>query len=226
MQPLESRLAEPPILLLVRHGETASNLSHRFAGWNDDQLTEGGREGVVELARALGFRGGRLYASPVRRAVDTAEILATELGLEVRTVHDLHELEVGEWKGLTEEEVSERWPEAYRAWLETPDILAVKGRESLEELRERARSAIDQIGRAELSEDASPALVVTHLALIRVLWLAARDRPLSEYHSVAGHHGELYPLLWEGRGKLRVALGDPVSVDGLATGQRPWEGRS
>ena len=219
-------MAEPPILLLVRHGETAANLSHRFAGWNDDHLTEGGREQVVELARALGFRGGRLYTSPVRRTVETAEILATELALEVRTVHDLHELEVGEWKGLTEAEVSERWPEAYRAWLETPDNLPVKGRESLEELRERARSAIDQIGRAELSEDASPALVVTHLALIRVLWLAAQDRPLSEYHSVAGHPAELYPLLWEGRGRLRATLGGPVRADGLATGQRPWERRS
>lgn len=196
-------MAEPPTLVLIRHGETASNRHRRFAGWSDEHLTSAGRKAVQRLARSLDLRGGRLYTSPVRRAVETAEILAAELSLPVHTVHDLHEIELGEWTGLTESEVAERWPSAYREWLERPDRLAIPGRERLEELRERALDAIDQIGKAELSEDGAPAVVITHLALVRVVWLTANDRPLADYHSITGAHDELYRLIWEGRGKLR-----------------------
>ncbi len=175
-------MAEPPTLVLIRHGETESNRNRRFAGWSDEHLTAEGREGVVRLARSLGLRGGRLYRSPVRRAIET--------------------IELGEWTGLTESEVAERWPSAYRQWLERPDQLEIPGRERLEEVRERAVDAIDQIGKAELSEDGAPVVVITHLALIRVLWLTANDRPLAEYHSVTAAHDELYTLLWEGRGRL------------------------
>jgi broad specificity phosphatase PhoE len=200
-------LAEPPTLVLIRHGETESNRNRRFAGWSDEHLTEEGREGVVRLARSLGLRGGRLYTSPVRRAIETAEILAAELSLPVHTVHDLHEIELGEWTGLTESEVAERWPSAYRQWLERPDQLEIPGRERLEEVRERAVDAIDQIGKAELSEDGATVVVITHLALIRVLWLTANDRPLAEYHSVTAAHDELFTLLWEGRGRLTPVAG-------------------
>lgn len=209
-------MAEPPTLLLIRHGETESNRIRRFAGWNDEHLTKEGRAGVARLSETLRLRGGRLYTSPVRRAVETAELLAAELSLPVHTVHDLHEIELGEWTGLTESEVAERWPAAYREWLERPDELEIPGRESLREVRERALVAIDQIGKAELSEDGAPAVVITHLALIRVLWLTANDRPLSEYHSVTGAHDQLYTLRWEGRGKLTPVGGGPRRPEELA----------
>ncbi|MEJ2311668.1 MAG: histidine phosphatase family protein [Gemmatimonadales bacterium] len=204
-------MAEPPQLVLIRHGETESNRTGRFAGWSDEHLTEEGRKGVVRLARNLALRGGRLYTSPVRRAVETAEILAAELSLPVHTVHDLHEIELGEWTGLTESEVAERWPSAYRQWLERPDQLIIPGRERLDEVRERAVEAIDQIGKAELSEDGAPVVVITHLALIRVLWLTANDRPLAEYHSVTAAHDKLHVILWEGRGRLTPVESEPWS---------------
>lgn len=211
-------MAEPPTLELIRHGETESSRTRRFAGWSDELLTADGREGVARLGRALELRGGRVYTSPVRRAVETAEILAAELSLPVHTVHDLHEIELGEWTGLTEGEVAERWPEAYREWLERPDRLEVRGRERLEDVRQRAVGAIDQIGKAELSEESGPAVVITHLAVIRVLWLTANDRPLSEYHAVTGRHDEVYTLTWEGRGKLRAVGAGPQRPEELAGG--------
>ena len=211
-------MAEPPTLALIRHGETESSRTRRFAGWSDERLTADGRERVARLGRRLGLRGGRLYTSPVRRAVETAEILAAELSLPVHTVHDLHEMELGEWTGLTESEVAERWPAAYREWRERPDRLEVRGRERLEDVRQRAVEAIDQIGKAELSEVSGPAVIITHLALIRVLWLTANNRPLSEYHAVAGGHGHVYALTWEGRGKLRAVGAGPKRPEELAGG--------
>lgn len=210
-------MAEPPLLVLIRHGETVSNRLQRFAGWSDEHLTDEGRERVQALARRLGIRGGRLYTSPVRRAVETAEILAAELSLPVHTVHDLHEIDIGEWTGLTESEIRERWPEAYRTWQSSPDGLQVLGRESLPDVRRRALRAADQIGKAELSEEGTPALVVTHLAVIRVLWLAARHHPASAYHSVSGDPNRVYALFWEGPERLTPARDGPLSPEQLGS---------
>ena len=75
----------------------------------------------------------------------------------------------------------------------------------LDALRERALRAADQIGRAQLSAGAAPAVVITHLAVLRVLWLHATGRPLSEYHEVSGPNCRVFPLRWLGRGKLETA---------------------
>ncbi len=201
------------LLYLVRHGETDSNLERRYAGWSDDPLNQTGRRQAAWLATRLRGRGvARVYSSPVRRAVETSALLADELGATVHTVHDLHEIELGRWKGLTEEEVAARWPDDFRLWRELPDRLAVAGRETLDALATRSMAAIDQIGRAELSDPDTAVVVVSHLAVIRVLLLAAGNRPLAEYHRVRVRNGEAHAIRW--RRKRRLALdGEPV-LDG------------
>lgn len=199
-------MAEAPLLFLVRHGRTAANLESRYVGWSDHRLDETGLAQAEELARRLAGEGiQRVFSSPVRRCVQTAEILADRWDASVRTVHDLHELETGEWKGLSEEEVEERWPGAYREWRENPHRVEVAGRESLRDVRHRALRAVDQIGRAQLSEPDVPAVVVTHLAIIRVLWLEAQGRLLSEYQEIPGPFCREFPVRWLGRGKLATA---------------------
>lgn len=213
-------MAETSLLYVIRHGATDANEARRYAGWSDHRLNERGREQAAALAARLAGEGvRRVYTSPVRRCVQTAEIVADPWDAAVRTVHDLHEIEIGPWKGLTEEEVAERWPEVHRQWLEDPSVLTLQGRERLEEVAGRALQAVDQIGRAQLSADDAPALVVTHLAVIRVLWLAARGRPLSDYHRVDGPFCRPFPIRWLGRGRLETAGPAPA-----ADGEEPGEG--
>lgn len=199
-------MAETSLLYVVRHGTTDANEARRYAGWSDHRLNERGREQAAGLAARLAGEGiRRIYTSPVRRCVQTAEIVAEPWDAAVRTVHDLHEIEVGPWKGLTVDEVAERWPEVYRQFVEDPSVLTLQGRERLEEVRERALQAVDQIGHAQLSAEDAPALVMTHLAVIRVLWLSAGGRPLSEYHRVYGPFCRPFPIRWLGRGRLEPA---------------------
>lgn len=199
-------MPENPLLYLVRHGETAANVVERFAGWSDDRLSERGTEQARHLAERLGSRGVvRIFSSPVRRCVETAEILSGELEVEVRTVNGLREIAVGPWKGLTVEEVRLRWPEDHRAFLERPDVFRLKGRETLDEVRDRAFEAVDQVARSLLGAPEPTGVVVSHLAVIRVLWLSAQDRPLAEYHQVSGPFCEIFPVRWTGRGRLEAA---------------------
>ncbi|MFQ5678138.1 MAG: histidine phosphatase family protein [Gemmatimonadota bacterium] len=203
-------MAETPLLYLVRHAQTDANVERRYAGWSDDSLNETGRGQARALGDRLASHGIRhVYSSPVRRAVETAELLADAWEAEVRTVHDLHEIEIGPWRGFTEAEVEKGWPGDYRRWREEPAAFRLEGRESLAGLAERAVQALDQIGHAQLAADEAPAVIVSHLALIRVLWLTARNAPLAEYHRVAAPHCEVFALRWLGRGRLAPEASPP-----------------
>jgi broad specificity phosphatase PhoE len=199
-------VSESPLLYFARHGETDANRGLRYSGWSDDPLNAVGRAQCIRLADEIESLGvDHIFTSPVRRAVETAQIVATRLGADVRTVHDLHEIELGPWKGLTEGEVASAFPDAYLAWKQSPHTMVLEGRETLDAVQERALRAADQIGHAQLSAGAAPAVVVTHLAVLRVLWLHASGRSLSGYHAISGPNCRVFALRWLGRGKLETA---------------------
>ena len=90
-----------PILLLIRHGENdfvkQSRLPGRMPGIH---LNEHGREQAAALAESLKKMPLRaIYASPLERAVETAEPLAQALGLAIQLRPGLLDTDVGEWQG-------------------------------------------------------------------------------------------------------------------------------
>ena len=94
-------------LLLIRHGETDWNASGRLQGHTDRPLNEYGRRQAAELAERLRGDGvGALYSSDLTRARETAEIVASRLGLPVVLDPDLRERNWGSWEGLTPAERS------------------------------------------------------------------------------------------------------------------------
>ena len=101
-------------ILLARHGQTDWNRERRWQGLADPPLNEVGREQARALARSLdGVAIDAVYASDLRRATETAEIVAARLELPVQTDPGLREIDVGEWSGLTTAEIEGRFPEAF-----------------------------------------------------------------------------------------------------------------
>lgn len=97
-------------LLLVRHGQSEWNASGRWQGHADPSLTELGRQQARQAARALGSVDA-IISSDLARARETAEILARELGLGPVVVDPVfRERHVGEWEGLTRNDIHETWP--------------------------------------------------------------------------------------------------------------------
>lgn len=100
-------------ILLARHGETDWNHDGRFQGWADPPLNETGREQARALAIQLaGVLFDAVYASDLRRAYETAVIVAEPHGVSVVTDPGLREINVGSWSGLTRPEIEERFPAA------------------------------------------------------------------------------------------------------------------
>ena len=106
-------------ILLARHGETDWNRERRFQGHADPPLNRTGRAQAVDLSVTLMAEElAAIYSSPLRRALETAEVVAASHGLEAVPVRALREVDVGSWSGLTRAEVEERFPAQFARWLD------------------------------------------------------------------------------------------------------------
>jgi broad specificity phosphatase PhoE len=156
-------------LLLARHGETDWNSERRWQGHADQPLNERGREQARALAAELAARPlDAIYSSDLLRARETAEIVASALGLEVRVEPGLREVDVGSWSGLSHAEIETTDPEGFRRWQE-----GGKGwehGESYDEMGTRVVAAVIEIAAAHPDETV---LVVTHGGSIRACRAAA-----------------------------------------------------
>ena len=109
----------PTTIVLVRHGETDWNRDNRFQGRADPPLNDTGREQARVLAAVLSTESfAAAYTSPLRRAAETAAILAGVLGVGAVPDGSLMEVDVGSWSGLTRTEVEARFPAGFARWLE------------------------------------------------------------------------------------------------------------
>lgn len=120
-------------LLLVRHGESEGNANRIFQGRSDFGLTALGRLQAERTAQVLAGAGATaLVSSPLRRAADTAAVIAATLGLGVLHDEALLEYDVGEIAGLSVDQLREQHPgivEAWRASGRRPPLPGEEGRD-------------------------------------------------------------------------------------------------
>jgi probable phosphoglycerate mutase len=140
-------LGEPTTFVLVRHGETIHTMDKKFSGpgGDDPGLTD---EGWAQARRAAAALAGddepydALLCSPLRRTRETAEAVASSLGLEVEIVDGFREAAFGDWDGLTLEQVAEKWPAELDQWLGSFEAAPPGGGESIVEVRARVEEAL------------------------------------------------------------------------------------
>jgi len=156
-------------LLLTRHGETDWNNQRRWQGHADRPLNDIGREQARELAEMLADHGiDVVYSSDLRRAHETARIVADRLGLPVEVDVGLREVDVGDWSGRAHDEVKGADPEGFRRWQEGGK--GWNGGESYEEMGARV---VDTVLRLAESHPGGTILIVSHGGAIRACRAAA-----------------------------------------------------
>jgi broad specificity phosphatase PhoE len=156
-------------ILLARHGETDWNREGRWQGWADPPLNETGRAQARALAAELrGTPFDAAYSSDLRRAAETAEIVAAPHNVPVVLDPDLREIDIGSWSGLTRAEIVERFPDGRR-----PDG------ETHTEQATRVRAAVTRIARVH---PGGRVLVVGHGGTIRSIHDLISGAP---YHPIA-----------------------------------------
>ena len=153
-------------LLLARHGQTEWNADRRFQGHTDVSLSERGRAQAHALGRALrGRHVTAAYVSPMRRAVETAEIALADAGIPFTPIEELRELSLGVWEGCTVDEIRQQEGDPYAAWLRAPLDCPPPGAEPLPAVRDRVLAAVERIGGTHVDGDA---LLIAHGGVISV----------------------------------------------------------
>jgi len=179
------------VILLARHGETDDNVPPpRVQGWIDTPLNDRGRGQARELAAAARGRGvAALYSSHLGRALETAEIVATELGLEVTVDERLAESRRGTWEGRLLEEIEREDPERWAAWRRGGGGFRFPGGESLAEHATRVAAALVDVRSGPL-----PALCVCHGGTIRCAFALEHPNGLDAFHELEVWNGRVLEL--------------------------------
>jgi len=152
-------------LFLVRHGETDWNRSGQIMGEQPVPMNENGEAQVKRLATFLQSRSiHALYSSPVARALQTAEILASALQVPVTADRGLTEINVGEWEGQYWKHLTDEF--ARQQFYTRPEEARPPGGETLSEVQTRAVAAVE---RARTREGADRLLFVSHADVVRTI---------------------------------------------------------
>ncbi|MBC8070693.1 MAG: histidine phosphatase family protein, partial [Deltaproteobacteria bacterium] len=155
---------------LVRHGSTVLSAEDRFAGATDVELSDEGRRQVACLGERLAHEPiVHVYASPMRRTLDTAAAIATPHGLTATASAALREIDHGRWEGLTRKEVAARFGDEADSWEIDPFTFAPEGGESGVQVMARALPELRAIVERHLGHTI---VVVSHKATIRLLLCA------------------------------------------------------
>jgi len=167
-------------LLLVRHGLTPHTAAKKFSGGlrsANPGLSDEGRAQVRATADWLApIAEGvdAVVSSPVRRTLESAEVLAARLGRTVEVEPGFAEMEFGRWDGLTYAEVAERDKSGLDAWLGSMDT-APPGGESFREVEERVLAGLQRVLETHAGRTV---VVVSHVTPIKTLVAQALGAPL------------------------------------------------
>jgi probable phosphoglycerate mutase len=177
-------------VVLIRHGRTHLTEAKRISGrgGEDPKLSDLGRSDAKAAAEAvaqIGKSGAWSYlnpvsaivASPIQRTVDTANIIANELGLSVSLNENIAEISFGDWDGSTNDEVKAKWPEQFSAWQGSWDVAPPNG-ESLTEFDSRVMTGLREI---VIQNAGKTVAVVSHVMPIRGMVRRAVEGGVSAY---------------------------------------------
>ncbi len=202
-------------LLLLRHGQTEYNATSRMQGQLDTDLSDLGRAQAVAAAEVLAKRQPLvIVSSDLRRALDTATTLGDQAGMPVSVDERLRETHLGDWQGLTHQEVDAVAPGARLAWREDARWAPHNGESRvdvanrslpvvIEQLRNLPEWGVDEVDR--------PVVLVAHGGLIAALTAALLDLPVDNWPVLGGMGNASWVQL---SGHTAVG-GDPASFDDI-----------
>ena len=153
-------------IILARHGETDWNVEEIFRGRIDIELNETGIKQAELLAEYLGdLKIDAIYSSPLKRALKTAEMIASYHNPDMEIAPGLIDFDYGEWQGLSHEVVKDRYKELYAEWIKNPHQVEMAGGESLNDVRKRAIGVVDSV----VAKYEGTVVLVSHRVVNKIL---------------------------------------------------------
>jgi len=169
-------------ITLVRHGETKWNTLGKFQGCTDIHLSNEGIIQAQHLRKRFLNSFDHIYTSPLKRAIQTAEIISK--GSNTTPIVELHlrEINFGEWEGLTIKEIEENFPEKFTKWRNDElDGPLCGGDLSIKNASIRAKKAIIETAKKHQGENI---IIVAHGGIIKAGLIGIFDFKMTMYHKI------------------------------------------
>ena len=166
-------------LIFIRHGQTDWNVQGKIQGSYDSELNATGIEQAMSLSEKLfnlNYKFSKIYSSPQKRALKTAEILSKSSNVDYISVKDLQEMNMGKWEGLSWREVEENYPDEYKEWYLNRRYTKTPDGESYQDMLERVLKAIHKI----INENNEDVVIVSHSAVIMCLQCYVTNTPFND----------------------------------------------
>jgi broad specificity phosphatase PhoE len=142
----------------------------RFRGRADLALDDiGRRQAGVAALRLKAEYVAAIYSSPLKRAIETANIIANQLNISVQPLEGLIDIDFGNWQGLSPEEAAKQDDRLYTTWLERPHLVRFPKGESLDMVRQRVVAAVDELAARHKDQTVT---LVSHKVVCQVLMCA------------------------------------------------------
>ena len=200
-------------VLLVRHGQTRSNVTGYYMGWSNEDLNDVGYTQARKLsARLAGLPLASVYTSPLKRAHTTAAIIAEPHGLDVKPLEDLIEIKLGDWQGLHESEIEKRWPELWHQSRIDPSGLTMPNGESFGQVAERAVRVFEEVVTANRGKQT---VMVTHDIVVRILAAHVMGVTYSIYRRIKIDNASLSVVRITAGSRQLITLNDTSHFEAL-----------
>jgi len=161
-------------LLIIRHGQSEADLLNVYEGRADFELTELGHEQAKQMSKFVNnnYKISKIYSSPLKRAVQTANYLSEETGAEIILDNKLMEFDNGLIAGLKKEVADAKYPMV----MNIPIYTSVYEQETLMEFRLRADCFLSEIIKENSNNDV--VAVITHGGMINQLYASFLRLPV------------------------------------------------
>ena len=178
-------------ILLVRHGETEWNRTHRFQGRSDTPLNQTGMAQAAAMGEMLKNESiTSIYTSPLCRAFETADaIKAFHPQALLFEEAGFIEMDLGEFDGVQAKTWAKEHPDFMKNWWENPGTLRMPGGENLEEVQQRAVETLNRV--VTLHPPKSTLLIVSHNFVILSLLCHAKSLGLDQFRDLRQANGAL-----------------------------------
>ncbi len=169
------------IVYLIRHGETEWNKLGKFQGSTDIALSEDGIRQAYLAAKVLKGKFDYIYASPLSRAKQTADIIGETSHVSTQIEPEIKEINFGLWEGLTFEEIKEKYPKEFVSWRNPLEGHLMSDDKSIRNAGKRAGNAIRRLVEGHQGERIA---LVAHGGILKAGLIDLFDWDMTMYYKI------------------------------------------
>ena len=191
---------------IVRHGQTNWNILGKTQGHGNSDLTPKGENQALELSKAIKeYPIDYIYSSDLGRAVQTAEIIGSTIGVDVIQTPSLREMGFGDWEGLLIEEIKEDHAKTYETWRNQPHLVNIPNGETLHIIKDRVDAFIKELNE---KYDNKHILLVSHSVTVRVMLLSFLNSGVENIYRIKQDNTALNIVEYRDYGPVVIKMND------------------